>query len=62
MESIKKSISVTKGYVGELFILSAILSVIMLISMIPMMIGLLISVPLMKMANTHVYLKLKKNH
>ncbi len=61
IESIKKSISITKGYAGELFVLGAILSIIILISMIPLMVGLLISIPLTVMVNTNVYLKLKRS-
>ena len=61
IESIKKSISITKGYAGELFVLGAILSIIILISMIPLMIGLLISIPLTIMVNTSVYLKLSRS-
>ena len=62
IDSIKASITITKGYTGELFILGVILSIIILISMIPMMIGLLISIPLAIMANTNIYLKLKNAH
>ena len=60
IESIKKSISITRGYTGELFVLGAILSIIVLISMIPLMIGLLISIPLTIMVNTNVYLRLNR--
>ena len=62
MEAVKKSINTTKGYAGELFLLGATLSIIILISMIPLMIGLLISIPLATMVNTYVYLKLKNAH
>ena len=58
--SITKSAKITKGFVGELFILGAILSIIVLISIIPMGAGLLISIPLGIMVNTHVYQKLNK--
>ena len=58
IESIKKSKSITKGHAGELFVLGAILSIIILISMIPLMIGLLISIPLAIMVNTSIYLRL----
>jgi uncharacterized membrane protein len=60
IESIKKSISITRGYTGELFVLGAILSIIVLISLIPLMIGLFISIPLTIMVNTNVYLRLNR--
>ena len=60
LESITNSAKITKGFVGELFILGAILSIIVLISIIPMGAGLLISIPLGIMVNTHVYQKLNK--
>jgi len=59
IEAMKKSINITNGYTGDLFVLGAILSTIVLISMIPLMVGLLISIPLTIMVNTSVYLKLK---
>ena len=55
VESITKSAKITKGYVGELFLLGAILSIIVLISIIPLGAGLIISIPLGIMVNTHVY-------
>ena len=58
LESITYSAKITKGFVGELFILGAILSIIVLISIIPLGAGLLVSIPLGIMVNTHVYLKL----
>ena len=60
LESIINSAKITKGYVGELFLLGAMLTIMVLISIIPMGAGLLISIPLGIMANTHVYLGLKK--
>ena len=60
LESIIKSAKITKGFVGELFLLGAMLSIIVLISIIPLGAGLIISVPLGIMVNTHVYQKLKK--
>ena len=60
LESITSSAKITKGLVGELFILGAILSIIALISIIPLGAGLLISIPLGIMVNTHVYQKLNK--
>ena len=60
LDSITKSAKITKGFVGELFILGAILSIIVLISIIPLGAGLLISIPLGIMVNTHVYQKLNK--
>ena len=58
--SIKNSAKITKGFVVELFILGAILSIIVLISIIPLGAGLLVSIPLGIMVNTHVYQKLNK--
>jgi len=62
LESIKKSADISKGFVLELFILGATLSLIILISIIPLGLGLLLSIPLSTMATSYVYLKLKKNH
>ena len=59
INSIQRSIKITKGYIGELFILGAILSIIILLSMIPLMLGLFISIPLAIMVNSRVFLKLK---
>ena len=61
IESIKKSINITKGYTGELFVLGAILSIIVLISLIPLMAGLLISIPFTIMVNASVYIKLNRS-
>ena len=60
IDAIKRSTVITKGYVGKLFILNAALSIIILVSMIPLMLGLLISIPLVTIVNTYLYLKLKK--
>ena len=60
LESITNSAKITKGFVYELFILGAILSIIVLISIIPLGAGLLISIPLGIMVNTHLYQKLNK--
>ena len=60
LESIANSAKITKGYAGELFILGAILSIIVLISIIPLGAGLIISIPLGIMVNTYIYQKLKK--
>ena len=60
LESITNSAKITKGFVGELFILGAILSIIVIISIIPLGAGILISIPLGIMVNTHVYQKLNK--
>ena len=59
IEAIKRSIAITRDYVGDLFILGAILSIIILVSMIPLMLGLLISIPLATMVNSQVFLLLK---
>ena len=60
IESIIKSANISKGYVLELFILGAILSLIILISIIPMGFGLIFSIPLSIVATSYVYFKLKK--
>ena len=60
LDSITNSAKITKGFVSELFILGAILSILVLISIIPLGAGLLISIPLGIMVNTHVYQKLNK--
>ena len=62
LESIKKSADISRGYILELFILGAVLSLIILISIIPLGLGLILSIPLSTVATTYVYLKLKKNH
>ena len=62
LESIIKSADISKGYVLELFILGAILSIIFLISIIPMGLGLIISIPLSTVAISYTYLKLKQNN
>ena len=54
------SIKITQGYVGELFILGAALSIVVLISIIPFGLGLTISIPLGIMVNTCVFKELKK--
>ena len=59
IESIKRSAEISKGYVGELFLLGAALSIIILISIIPLGLGLIFSIPLSTMATSYVYLKLK---
>ena len=62
VESIKKSAELSRGYVLELFIIGAVLSLIILISLIPMGIGLIFSIPLSMVATSYIYLKLKKNY
>ena len=59
VESIKKSADISKGYVLELFILSAVLSLIVLISIIPMGLGLIFSIPFSMVATSYVFIKLK---
>jgi len=59
IEAVKKSMAITKGYVMELFLLGAAMSIIVLVSIIPLGAGLLISIPLVTMVNTYVYQKLK---
>ena len=61
IESIKRSAEISKGYVGELFLLGAVLSIIILVSIIPLGLGLLISIPLSTMSTSYVYLKLKRS-
>ena len=60
VEAVKKSIAITKGYVMELFLLGAVMSIIVLVSIIPLGAGLFISIPLATMVNTYVYQKLKR--
>ena len=62
VESIKKSADISKGYVLELFILSAVLSLIVLISIIPMGLGLIFSIPFSMVVTSYVFIKLKKNY
>ena len=59
IDSLKKSADISKGYILELFIIGAILSLIVLISIIPMGLGLLFSIPLSMVAISYIYLKLK---
>ena len=58
--AVKKSMAITKGYVMELFLLGAVMSIIVLVSIIPLGAGLFISIPLATMVNTYVYQKLKR--
>ena len=60
VEAVKKSMAITKGYVMELFLLGAVMSIIVLVSIIPLGAGLFISIPLTTMVNTYVYQKLKR--
>ncbi len=60
VEAVKKSMAITKGYVMELFLLGAVMSIIVLVSIIPLGVGLFISIPLATMVNTYVYQKLKR--
>ena len=60
VEAVKKSMAITKGYVMELFLLGAVMSIIVLVSIIPLGAGLFISIPLATMVNTYVYQKLKR--
>ena len=60
VEAVKKSMAITKGYVMELFLLGAVMSIMILISIIPLGAGLFISIPLTIMVNTYVYQKLKR--
>ena len=60
VEAVKKSMAITKGYVMELFLLGAVMSIIVLVSIIPLGAGLFISIPLATMANAYVYQQLKR--
>ena len=60
VEAVKKSMAITKGYIMELFLLGAVMSIIVLVSIIPLGVGLFISIPLATMVNTYVYQKLKR--
>ena len=60
VEAVKKSMAITKGYVMELFLLGAVMSIIVLVSIIPLGAGLFISIPLTIMVNTYVYQQLKR--
>ena len=62
VEAVKKSMAITKGYVMELFLLGAVMSIIVLVSIIPLGAGLFISIPLATMVNTYVYQKLKRTN
>ena len=62
LDAIKKSADISKGYVLELFIIGAVLSLMILISIIPMGLGLILSIPLSMVATSYVYLKLKKHY
>ena len=59
VESIKKSAEISKGYVGELFLVEMVLMVLILISLIPLGLGLLLSVPLAIMMVAVIYRQLK---
>ena len=62
LDAIKKSADISKGYVLELFIIGALLSLMILLSIIPMGLGLILSIPLSMVATSYVYLKLKKHY
>ena len=62
VEAVKKSMAITKGYVMELFLLGAVMSIIVLVSIIPLGAGLFISIPLATMVNTYIYQKLKRTN
>ena len=62
LDAIKKSADISKGYVLELFIIGAVLSLMILISIIPMGLGLILTIPLSMVATSYVYLKLKKHY
>ena len=57
--SIQKSAEITKGWVGELFLIEMIITVLILISLIPLGLGLLVSIPLAIMLVALIFRKLK---
>lgn len=59
VDSIKKSAEISKGYVGELFLVEMVLMVLILLSLIPLGLGLLLSVPLAIMMVAVIYRQLK---
>jgi len=59
LEAVRRSAAITKGYIMELFLLGAVVSIIVLISIIPLGAGLFFSIPLAYLVNTHVYKMLK---
>ena len=60
LDSILYSAKLSGGYVLELFIIGAALSLIVLISIIPFGVGLIISLPLSTVATSYLYLLLMK--
>jgi len=61
IESINKSMNISRGHVYQLFILGIILSIIIQVSMIPYFLGLIITIPFSKLATTYLYIQLNKN-
>ena len=58
IEALKDSFDISNGFVYQLFIIGAILSLIIQISIIPFFIGLIIALPYSKMVTTYTYIKL----
>ena len=61
IESINKSMNISKGHIYQLFILGIILSIIIQVSMIPYLLGLIITIPFSKLATTYLYIQLDNN-
>ena len=59
IESVRKSAEISKGWVGELFLIEMVITVLILISLIPLGLGLLLSVPLAIMLVAVIYRQLK---
>ena len=58
IESLRESYNISNGFVYQLFIIGAILSLIIQISIIPLFLGLIISLPFSKIVTTYMYMKL----
>ena len=60
IESLKKSLNISRGHTLELFVIGAMLSIITLVAIIPLGLGLLISIPLSTTSLAYVYMVLSK--
>ena len=60
--AIKKSASISQGFVYQLFILGVILSILVQLAIIPYFIGLIIALPYTKMVSTYAYIKLNQSN
>ena len=61
LESLMASFKISKGFTYQIFIISAILSIIIQVSIIPLFIGLLVALPYSKLVMTYLYIFLLKN-